>query len=323
MCRQQSLSSHFFNHNLLNLLYQVTGSFQIDSLLLSEGVRLSLSAAAAPDFAKLQDQGAIILINIAGRNITRGISEILQSLILSDITQSVFRRVNPVQRFIWFFDEAQNLYKTSVNREHMADLVTMARSFASYFILLTQSLTSAIRDQDILNSILANVRWLVMLRSTLRDAELLTPGITLTGTLAKPRHNPFEQAKHMSESEELKTKLKEISKLPDRVAYCWLKAYLGTAVKITTPKVPRPHEAVGCNEQAFAQFMKRELIGQGVSKAEIIKHLSEQEKHLKHPVRLQQADAVVTADEQQGRSKTKQNLARLLEEEYQKKTDNG
>jgi hypothetical protein len=30
MCRQQSLSSHFFNHNLLNLLYQVRGSLQID-----------------------------------------------------------------------------------------------------------------------------------------------------------------------------------------------------------------------------------------------------------------------------------------------------
>lgn len=296
---------------------------RIDSLLVSEGVRLSLSATSAPDFAKLQDQGSIILINTAGRNITRGISEILQSLILSDIKQSVFRRVNPAQRFIWFFDEAQNLYKTAVNREHMADLVTMARSFASYFILLTQSLTSAIRDQDILNSILANVRWLVMLRSTLRDAELLTPGITLTGTLAKPGHNPFEPAKYMSESEELKTRLKEISKFPDRVAYSWFKAYLGTAVKVTTPKVPAPHEAAGCSAQEFAGFVERQLIGQGVSKAETIKYLAEQEKYLKGFRRLQRGEAVLAEGEQKGRGKAQQNLARLLEEDYRKKTDNG
>ena len=99
---------------------------RIDALLISEGVRLSLSAPSAPDFAALQDQDSIILINTAGHNITRGISELLQGLILSDIKQSVFRRTNQKQKFIWFFDEAQNLYKTSANREHMVDLLTMA-----------------------------------------------------------------------------------------------------------------------------------------------------------------------------------------------------
>src|SRR5205085_11701403 len=93
----------------------------------------------------------------------------------------------------------------------------------------------------------------------------------VTGTMLKSRHNPFEPAQHMSESEELKARLNEVTRLPDRTAYCWLKAYLGKAVKITTPLVPSPHETAGCNREQFDEFVKAEKIGQGLSKAGISK----------------------------------------------------
>jgi hypothetical protein len=286
-------------------------------------VRLSLSAPSAPDFAALQDQGSIILINTAGHNITRGISELLQGLILSDIKQSVFRRKNQEQKFIWFFDEAQNLYKTSANREHMVDLLTMARSFGSFFVLLTQSLTSATRDQDILNSILGNVRWVVMLRSTLRDAGLIAPAISVTGTVFKSRRNPFEPAQTMSESEELKAHLNEITKLPDRTAYCWLKAYLDKAVKITTPLVPPPHEIAGCSPEQFDAFMKAEKVGQGLSKAAIDKTIKDREQSLKEMLRPRRGPAPTTNPTEGAKRKRKQALAKSLEEEYstKKRTD--
>lgn len=296
---------------------------RIDALLISEGVRLSLSAPSAPDFAALQDQGSIILINTAGHNITRGISELLQGLILSDIKQSVFRRTNQQQKFIWFFDEAQNLYKTSANREHMVDLLTMARSFGSFFVLLTQSLTSATRDQDILNSILGNVRWIVMLRSTLRDAGLIGPAIPVTGTMLKSRHNPFEPAQPMSESEELKARLNEVTKLPDRTAYCWLKAYLDKAVKITTPLVAAPHEIAGCSREQFDAFMKAERIGQGLSKAEINKTIKGREQSLKEMLRPRRDPAPAAGAAKDAKRKRKQALVQSLEEEYstKKRTD--
>src|SRR5205823_4226288 len=118
---------------------------RLESLFISESVRLSLSAPTAPDFTVLQDTGAIILINTAGRNISRGVSQLLQNLLLSDLKQSVFRRSNARQRMLWFLDEAQEIYKSRVNKEHMVDLLTMARSFGSFFALITQSLTSAVR----------------------------------------------------------------------------------------------------------------------------------------------------------------------------------
>src|SRR5205085_1499914 len=121
---------------------------RMESLFVSESVRFSLSAQTAQDFTQLQDTGAIILINTAGRNISRGVSQLLQNLLLSDLKQSVFRRTNPEQKLLWFLDEAQEIYESKVNKEHMVDLLTMARSFGSYFSLITQSLTSAVRDAD-------------------------------------------------------------------------------------------------------------------------------------------------------------------------------
>lgn len=291
---------------------------RIDALLISDGVRLSLSASTAPDFTSLQDGGAILLINTAGRNITRGISELLQGLLLSDIKQSVFRRSNPSQQFLWLLDEAQNLYKSAVNREHMADLLTMSRSFGSFFVLLTQSLTSAVRDADILNSILANVRWIVMLRSTLRDAELIAPGIAVTGALHKPAHNPFEVAKSMTESEELKARLKEITKFPDRLAYCWLKAWVGTAVKVTTPHVPLPFEVAGCTKEEFAAFVQSEKLGQGLTRKEIISDIERREQRLKLLFKPR-ASASPTPDKGSSEKKAGQSLIKTLEEEYAKR----
>jgi hypothetical protein len=293
---------------------------RIDSLLIAEGVRLSLSASSAPDFTALQDQGAIILINTAGRAINRGVSELLQGLILSDIKQSVFRRTNPTRKFLWFFDEAQNLYHSPANRSHMVDLMTMARSFGSFFTLLTQSLTSAVHDQDILNSILANVRWLVMLRSTIRDAQLIGPSIPLSGTVLKHKHNPYEETKYLTEAEELKAHLNDITKLPDRLGYLWLKASLPSSVEMITRLVPEPHEIAGTTPDKLQSFMHALTLGQGIPKADIIEANRERERRLAAPPGDLPSD-VEPFKTVKGQARSGgQKLAKRLEQEYGKKT---
>jgi hypothetical protein len=289
---------------------------RIDSLFVSEGVRLSLSAATAPDFTDFQDTGAIILITTAGRGISRGVSQMLQSLLLSDIKQSVFRRGNPQQKTLWFIDEAQEVYKSSVNKEIMVDLLTMARSFGSYLCLVTQSLTSAIRDADVLNSINANIRWAVMLRSTLRDAELIAPGIPLTGRIAKPSHNPYEPVKYMTESEELKVWLKEMTKLSDRTAYCWLKAFTSQAMKITTPRVPAPHEFAGCSQKEFDHFLESEQIGQGISKQEALAAIEKRHQRLVELCRSSGTNDRPASKEPAAPKQGTKTLLKTLEEEY-------
>jgi len=292
---------------------------RVDALLVSEGVRLSLSASSAPDFASLQDRGAVLLINTAGPNISRSVSEVLQGLILSDITQSVFHRTYPARPFWWAFDEAQNLFRNQANREHMVNLLTMSRSFGSFFLMLTQSLTSAVRDQDVINAILANVRWVVMLRATLRDAELIASAIPVTGRVPKPKHNPFEPTKFMTETEEVKATLKEITRLPDRRAYCWLKASLDTAVKMMTPYVPQPHEVAGCTERELTDFMQSTPLNRGMRRQEAIASIEQQQRRLRELLRPQ---PVVVASRESMRETGNtggRTLVEALEKEYGKK----
>ena len=249
---------------------------RMEALLVSPGVRLSLSATSAPDFARLQDEGAIILVNTAGRFITRGTSELLLGILFADLKQSIFRRVNPAQKYLWLCDEVQNLGKTAMNREGLFDVLTMARSFGSFLLLMTQSLSSSLHDQDLLNTILTNVRWIVMLRSTLRDAGVLAPGLPLTGKCAKPSTNPYDPLKFMTESEETKLCLEEITSFKDREAYFWYKAAFPKAIKLITPHVPPPHEIAGCTLTELARFAAEEPLGQGMTAAEIRQTLETQ-----------------------------------------------
>lgn len=290
---------------------------RIDSLLLSESVRLSLSASSSPDFAALQDKGAIVLINTAGRDITRGTSKLLQSVVLSDIKQSVFRRSSPQQKFLWFFDEAQEIFKNQMNAEHMVDLLTMARSFGSFFVLLTQSLSSAIRNRDVLNSIISNIRWCVMCRSSLRDASIIAPGISVTRILPKPKRHPYEPVRYMTEREEIQARLTEIATLPDREACLWLKGELVPTMRIRTPYVPPPHKVAGCSEEELAAFIKETPIGRGIPRAVCLGQIDSQERRLRSLIRPREPVSL-PAPAHTARAKTN-SLLKVLEEEYAKK----
>jgi hypothetical protein len=114
-------------------------------------VRLALSGTSAPDFRTLQNEGKIVLVNCSGPTITRGVRLLLQGLVLSDIRQSIFARPNnPPVTYLWFADEAQNFFLTRQQQENMADILTMARSFGSFFYFLRQNLSTAVPDARIL-----------------------------------------------------------------------------------------------------------------------------------------------------------------------------
>ena len=146
----------------------------------------------------------------------------------------------------------------------------------------------------------------------------LNQGIALTGRLAKPQHNPFEPAKMMTESEEMKARLKEITSFPYRTAYCWLKAFADKAMKITTPLVPQPYELAGCSQGAFEEFMRAERIGQELTKDEIKRTVLKRQQELRRLVRP--AARQETPDiNQKVRQPDKGTLVKALEETYAKK----
>jgi hypothetical protein len=121
----------------------------------------------------------------------------------------------------------------------------------------------------------------------------------------------------MTESEEMKARLKEITKLPDRAAYCWLKVFADKAVKTTTTLVPLPHVFAGCSQKELAEFMKSERVGQGLTKDEIKKVVRERQQYLRKLV--QPAARQTMGKNQKTGKKSKDTLVKALEETYTKK----
>lgn len=257
---------------------------RIDSLFVSEGVKLSMSARSAPDFQKLQDEGYFIIINVCGPHISRSTSEFLLRIILSDIQQSVFRRKKTDIDYLWCLDEAQVLYRDQISRENMNDLLTMSRSFGSYFMLLTQSLTSAVRDSDIINSILQNIRWTMMFRSTLRDAKIIAPAIPITGMRGDATLFPFGQQKFLTKEQELKCRLEEITHFPEQIGYLWLRSEVPHAIKMKTRRLPSPEQIAGCSQKKFAAFISENSFGNLLPRCQVENELHKVVSRIKDTV---------------------------------------
>jgi len=288
---------------------------RIDSLFVSDGVRLSLSTHSAPDFQQLQDEGHFVIINVAGPQISRGTSEFLLRIILHDIQQSIFRRQKPEQRFLWCLDEAQVLYKNQSSREAMNDLLSMARSFGSYFMLLTQSLTSAVRDVDILNSVLANIRWALMFRSTLRDAKILAPALPVTGSKLSVKRHPLDKQKLLTKEQELNLLMEEITHFPERIGYLWLRSELPRAFKVRTRDLASVEKIAGCSKEKLAQFSQKHPIGNLIPRRQIETELNKMESLLEKEKEESSHDVASNS----AKAQESNDMIRFLKERYAKK----
>jgi hypothetical protein len=233
----------YFAHHFKTESKQTIGALRarMESLYASDGVRLALSGSTAPDFRRLQNEGKIVLVNCAGRSITRGVRLLLQGLVLSDIRQAIFSRPNnPPVTYLWLADEAQNFFLTRQQQENMADVLTMARSFGSFFCFLCQNLSTAIPDSRILETLHTNIRWSLSLRSTPRDAQFLRAALPVTGRRQRPEPHPFRERTTYTPNEERALALEGIANLPDRTGYLWLKTRSPEAIKIVTPTLELP-----------------------------------------------------------------------------------
>jgi hypothetical protein len=214
---------------------------RMDSLFASEGVRLALAGSGAPDFRKLQNEGKIVLVNCAGASISRGVRLLLQGLVLSDIRQAIFARPNmPPVSYLWLADEAQNFFLTRQQQENMAEILTMARSFGTFFGFLCQNISTAVPDARVLEILHTNIRWSLTLRGTPRDAQFLRAALPVTGRRTRPDMHPFRERASYSPDEERALALEGIAHLPDRTGYLWLKTRCPEAIKIRTQSIALP-----------------------------------------------------------------------------------
>jgi hypothetical protein len=240
-CHDRSLAAYFAQQfsqvpkSTLSALLR-----RIDALFTSDGVRLAMGGVSAPDFRRLQDEGKIVVITTFGKTIARSVRRVLQNLIFSDITQSVFSRQTPESPFLWLCDEAQNFFHTESLRDNVTDLLTMSRSFGTFFLFLTQDLHTAVHDTRILRVLNTNTRWCMAMRGDPADCAFLKPALPITGRRAKPRPHQFAEQSLYSPAEERALVHEDIASLPDREGYLWLKSRSAEAIRLVVADVPMP-----------------------------------------------------------------------------------
>jgi len=240
-CRDRSLAAYFTRQfpqvpksTLAALLRR------IDALFTADGVRLALGGVSAPNFRQLQDEGKIVVITTFGKTIARGVRRVLQKLVFSDITQSVFSRQKPESPFLWLCDEAQNFFHTESLRDNAIDLLTTSRSFSTHFLFLTQDLQTAVHDPRTLRVLNTNTRWCMAMRGDPADCSFLKPALPITGRRPKPRPHPFAEQSLYSPAEERVLVHEDIASLPDREGYLWLKNRSAEAIRVVVADVPVP-----------------------------------------------------------------------------------
>ena len=269
----------YFQRHFLHEGKQTIGALRarMEALFASEGVRLALSGSTAPDFKRLQNEGKIVLVNCAGPTITRGVRLLLQGLVLSDIRQSIFARPNnPAVTYLWCADEAQNFFITKQQQENMADILTMARSFGSFFYFLCQNLATAIPDSRILEQLHTNIRWSLTLRGSPRDAQFLRSALPVSGRLERPESQPFRERTVFSPDEERSLLLDGIAHLPDQVGYLWLKTRSAAAIKLSTTRVKIPE---GEEFRNIVDGLRQDpAIGGRVSRAEYMAQMRDRDR---------------------------------------------
>jgi len=269
----------YFQRYFLQEGKQTIGALRarMEALFASEGVRLALSGSTAPDFRTLQNEGKIVLVNCAGPTITRGVRLLLQGLILSDIRQSIFARPNnPPVTYLWYADEAQNFFLTKQQQENMSDILTMARSFGSFFYFLCQNLSTAIPDARILEQLHTNIRWSLTLRGTPRDAQFLRSALPVSGRLVRPEPQPFRERTVFTTEEERGQLLEGIAHLPDRVGYLWLKTRSASAIKLSTSRVSIPEGDEF--RQAVDRLRQDATLGGRLSEAEYVADIAARDR---------------------------------------------
>ena len=240
-CRDRSLAAYFTRQfpqvpkSTLSALLR-----RIDGLFTADGVRLALGGVSAPNFRQLQDEGKIVVITSFGKTIARGVRRVLQKLVFSDITHGVFSRQKTESPFPWLCDEAQNFFHTESLRDNVTDLLTMSRSFGTFFLFLTQDLQTAVHDPRTLRVLNTNTRWCMAMRGDPADCSFLKSALPITGRRFKPRPHPFAEQTLYSSTEERALVHEGIASLPDRQGYLWMKNRSSEAIPVVVADVPIP-----------------------------------------------------------------------------------
>jgi hypothetical protein len=276
---------------------------RLEILVSSSGVARMLAGRTAPDFRRFQDEGCFVAVNCSGPNISGGLSQFLNTLVVSNFCRSVYARQRPDVPFVVIADESQHLFSSAIMREHLSDAGRLSRRYGTHFWFITQNLSASVPDARLVRLLHTNVGWTWSGRGDPTDCAFLKPVIPVTGRRRRPKREPFEETRFYTDAEERTLLLEEIANLPNRTGYFWLKGQSSEAITIHTANLDIPQGAE--LETTVLPIRNDATIGQRVSRKEYDRSLDD--KHDEKSARNHSdADTALQEAYRRGRAKSDQ-----------------
>lgn len=254
MKASDSRVSNYFQHDFDRERNSTLPALQsrLDLILRHKVLSASFSAEACLDFGALMEARRPILVNAGGPEMPRALSRIVQSLLASDLRRAVFSRVDRSYPYLWFVDEAQELFKQSADIENLTALLTMSRSYGAYLALMTQSPTAACPSRDFLQQLMTNAKWMLMLRSPIDDARLIEPGLSISGRQVGYR-SERGRFSYLRPEQERQATLQAIADLPNQTGYLWVRGIKRSAIKCRLSRVETNHFSTAAVSQPYPE----------------------------------------------------------------------
>jgi hypothetical protein len=175
----------------------------------------------------------------------------------------------------------------------MCDVLTMARSFGSFFIFLTQNISAAVHDSRLLNQLHTNVKWSFSMRGSPADCAFLKSALPTTARKPRPRANPYEPVDFYTINEERAMELDGIANLPDRAGFLWLRSHSSEAIRITTESIMIPKG--GALQKAIKPLLSDPAIGARVSRQAYEADLKQRRDTSKEAIPADMSDVLAKA----------------------------
>jgi hypothetical protein len=264
-------TKYYFNKMKESPLTIASLRSRISALFTSQSIKRAFSSGTAPDFAALQRDRCIVLVNCSGRTLTRGVRQLLQGIVISDITQSLYSG-DEDHKHVTFCDEAQNLFKKPQQCDDLSTVLNEGRSFGRFLCLICHNV-GAQMQAEFKELLRTHIRWALAFRSTPNDIQHLRSVLPVSGRIPKPSR-PFQEKQFYTEQEERNLLLEGIASLPDRVAWLWVRTR-GLAVKMKTPRLSFGndfHQVIAgiTNDPAFGRRGKPAEEPKEVNDAEVL-----------------------------------------------------
>lgn len=175
----------------------------------------------------------------------------------------------------------------------------MSRSFGTFLWFLTQNASTAVRDERALKILHTNIGWSFSMRGEPSDCGFLKPALPLSGRWPKPAISPFEDPGFFTLDQERALMLEEMSGLPAREGYLWLKARNAQAFKMRTADLQLPQ---GRKLQEAIQALRADAsIGHRLPRSEYERRTAERDAKWRDKPRPLQAKLEQTWQKQRGK----------------------